>query len=305
MAVWKHDQSNKSRRRAVLRVLSLGFYGLSCSLPDVLAKGLSPFTGAQAIDPDDRDFWNGKFSAPEAKFNHQPSGLLVEAVRDRKPGAALDLGMGEGRNAIYLAQQGWQVTGVDLSDVAVAQAREHAAKLGVKINTVIDGLDHYDFGETQWDLIVLFYMHVWYTDARPRSSQRIRAALKPGGLLAIEGFAGTETYQFHPNELLRDFADLTILRYEDVHSEADWAPGKRSHIIRLVAEKALQPKAQSGVEDAVAVTLNLESVRVLRQPASIRQTSPPPVRSPLDPEPNAPGLARERGAFFGLTKLVL
>jgi SAM-dependent methyltransferase len=242
MAIWKDDQAANSRRRAVLRVLSLGFYWLSCSLREGCSKGLGPLPGPQAIDPEDRDFWNGKFSTPETKFNHAPSGLLVEAVRDRKPGAALDLGMGEGRNAIYLAQKGWQVTGVDLSDVAVAQAREHAAKLGVKINTVIDGLDHYEFGETRWDLIVLFYLHAWYSDARPRSSQRIFRALKPGGLLVIEGFAGTETYQFHPDELLRDFADLTILRYEDVSSEADWVPGKQSHIIRLVAEKAPQPR---------------------------------------------------------------
>ena len=224
--------------------IALGFltYLPSRSLPELLAKGslaLSPPTVSQVIDPDDRDFWNGKFSTSETKFNHQPSRLLVDAIRDREPGLALDLGMGEGRNAIYLAQQRWQVTGVDLSDVAVGQAKEHAQKLGVKVNAVIDGLDHYDLGQNRWNLIVLFYMHAWYNDARPRSSQRIRDALKPGGLLVIEGFAGAEKFTFHPNELLRDFDDLTILRYEDVKGEADWAPNRKSHIIRLVAEKAM------------------------------------------------------------------
>jgi SAM-dependent methyltransferase len=192
---------------------------------------------SQVVDPRDRDFWNGKYSDPKFEFNHQPSRLLVEAVRGRHPGLAIDLGMGEGRNAIYLAQQGWQVTGVDLSDVAVAQAKRHAAQVGIKLDAVIDGLDHYDFGRGRWDLITLFYMHAWYHGAKPRAVERLRNALKPGGLLVIEGFAGNEKYMFQPNELPRDFGDLRILRYEDVREEADWAPGSKSHIVRLVAEK--------------------------------------------------------------------
>jgi SAM-dependent methyltransferase len=193
---------------------------------------------AQAIDPRDRDFWNGKFGDPSTEFNRQPSKLLVDAIRDRKPGKAIDLGMGEGRNAIFLAQHGWQTTGVDLADVAVAQARKRALALGVKLDAVVDGLDHFEFGKNRWDLITLFYMHAWYHGAKPASARRIREALKPGGLLVIEGFAGKESFMFQPNELLRDFSNLRILRYEDLEGEADWAPGQKSHIIRLVAEKA-------------------------------------------------------------------
>jgi len=192
---------------------------------------------AQTTPTSDRDFWNSKFSDPNFQFNRRPSRLLVEAIRGRQPGLAIDLGMGEGRNAIYLAQQGWQVTGVDLSDVAVTQAKTRAAQMGVKLNAVIDDLDHYDFGLNRWDLIILFYMHAWYHGAKPRSVQRLHDALKPGGLLVIEGFAGSEEFEFHPNELLRDFGDLKILRYEDVQDEADWDPGRKSNLIRLVAEK--------------------------------------------------------------------
>ena len=203
---------------------------LCCAIGGTLATG-------QTIDPRDRDFWNGKFSDPKFEFNRQPSRLLVDAVEGRHPGDALDLGMGEGRNAIYLAQRGWRVTGVDLSDVAVAQAKKRAAGLGVRLDTTIDDLDHYDFGRGRWDLITLFYMHAWLRGARPRSVERVRDALRPGGLLVIEGFAGNEGYMFQTNELLRDFGDMKILRYEDTQAEADWAPGHKSHIIRLVAEK--------------------------------------------------------------------
>jgi SAM-dependent methyltransferase len=192
---------------------------------------------SQAVDPRDRDFWNGKYNDPKFDFNHRPSRLLVEAIAGRHPGDAIDLGMGEGRNAIYLAQQGWQVTGVDLSDVGVAQAKKRAAELGVKLNTTVDDLDHYDIGRARWDLITLFYMHAWYHGGKPPVAQRLHAALKPGGLLVVEGFAGDEKFVFQTNELLRDFGDLKILRYEDVQEEADWAPGHKSHIIRMVAEK--------------------------------------------------------------------
>jgi len=191
----------------------------------------------QAVDTSDRDYWNSKFKDPNTQFNRQPSQLLVDVVRNRKPGLAIDLGMGEGRNAIYLAQHGWQVTGVDLSDVAVAQAKKRAAALQVNLTAVVDGLDHYDFGKDKWDLIALFYLHAWYHNVKPESVQRLFNALKPGGVLVIEGFAGKESFLFQPNELLRDFSQLRILRYEDVEDEADWAPSRRSHLIRFVGEK--------------------------------------------------------------------
>lgn len=203
-----------------------------------LFLSLTFLANAQAVDPRDRDFWNGKFNDPKTQFNRQPSRLLVDAIRGRQPGRALDLGMGEGRNTIYLAQQGWQTTGVDLSDVAVGQAKARAAQLHLNLTAIVDDLDRYDFGKGQWDLITLFYMHAWYHGAKPPAPARLLAALKPGGLLVVEGFAGPEKYMFQPNELLRDLADLRVLRYEDVQDEADWSPGQRSHIIRFVGEKA-------------------------------------------------------------------
>lgn len=192
---------------------------------------------AQSIDPRDRDFWNGKFNDPKTQFKREPSRLLIDATRDRKPGSAIDLGMGEGRNAIYLAQHGWQVTGVDLADAGVAQAKTRAAELHVNLTAVVDSLDHYDLGKHRWDLIAMFYVHAWYHGAKSANMARLKEALKPGGLLVVEGFAGPERYMFQMNELLQDFPEMRVLRYEDLQAEAEWAPGKSSHIVRLIAER--------------------------------------------------------------------
>lgn len=192
---------------------------------------------SQDIDARDRAFWNGKFSNSRTSFNRSVSRLLVEAIRGCKPGSAVDLGMGQGRNAIYLAQQGWQITGVDLSDVAVRQANQRARELGLRLNGIVDSLDHFDIGKSRWDLITLFYVHAWYNGTRPASTRRIVRGLRPGGLVVMEGFAGKESFMFQPDELPRDFSGLKILRHEDVQGEADWAPGRKSHIIRFAAAK--------------------------------------------------------------------
>jgi len=121
----------------------------------------------QTVDPRDQGFWNKKFADPKTGFKREPSPLLVDAIHGRRPGRALDLGMGEGRNTIYLAEQGRQSRGVDLSDVAVAQARTRASQLHMAITGIADDLTHYELGRGQWDLIAAFYMHAWYNGTRP------------------------------------------------------------------------------------------------------------------------------------------
>lgn len=204
---------------------------LHCLLP---VAAIALIVGAQTADQ--REAWNRRYSDQKAPFIRSPSRLLAVALANRMPGTAIDLGMGEGRNAIFLAQQGWRVTGVDWSDVGVEQAKKRAAELGVPLVAVVEDLDRYDFGRERWDLITLFYMHFWYHRSKLDNARRLRDALKPGGLLVIEGFAGGEV-GYQTNELLRTFDDLKILRYEDVMDEADWAPGEKSQVVRFVGEK--------------------------------------------------------------------
>ena len=96
-------------------------------------------------EPEARDYYGAYASGGESVFNHNPNAFLVECVRNRKPGKALDVGMGSGRNALYLASHGWDVTGFDIADVGVVQARKKAKKLGVRLNALVKSDSDFDF----------------------------------------------------------------------------------------------------------------------------------------------------------------
>jgi SAM-dependent methyltransferase len=116
---------------------------------------------------------------------NSPNAFLAETVSTLRPGKALDLGMGEGRNTIFLAQQGWDVLGLDLSDVGIAHANDRARNLGVRINARVQDVDSFDFGTNQWDLICLLYFVL--SERQESLYQRITTSLKPGGLVIVEG----------------------------------------------------------------------------------------------------------------------
>lgn len=172
-------------------------------------------------------------------FSLKPNAFLAGMVRNRKAGTALDVGMGQGRNAIFLAQQGWNVTGFDPADEGVRQARAEANRLGLKIRTEVNTFEKFDFGENRWDLIVLTY------EPTRAIAPKVVRALKPGGAVVVEDRhldtrrvwpAGT----FADNELLSLFASLRILRYEDVWARPDWSASKvDERLVRLLAEKPL------------------------------------------------------------------
>src|SRR4029077_6412275 len=123
-------------------------------------------------------------------------------------------GMGQGRNSLFLAALGWEVTGFDISDVGVKQAQAEAAKRGLKIDAKVGDVDKFDYGKERYDLIVGMYMHEYLT----RNAGKVVAALKPGGMLVVEGIhrdIGKDSLQGKPygytnNELAKVFGALRI-----------------------------------------------------------------------------------------------
>jgi len=178
--------------------------------------------------------WNQVYLREPHLYTQDANALLVGVVRDLPPGRALDIGMGQGRNALYLARLGWDVTGIDVSVEGVRQ-------VGEGVRAIHASVEEFDLGCGQWDLILGMYVH----GVLLRESRRIVAALKPGGLLVVEGFhrdvmkEGIEGLTggllgYTSNALLRRYLDLTVLRYEETRGLADWrridAP-----LVRMVA----------------------------------------------------------------------
>jgi SAM-dependent methyltransferase len=184
--------------------------------------------------------WNRILTAEKPAFNPNPNAFLVEILKGRRPGRALDVGMGQGRNALYLAGQGWDVTGFDPAERAVDVARAEAKRRNLRLTARVVGSEDFEWGKDAWDVIVLSYVTV-----RPYV-KHITGSLAPGGLVVLEAFHRDSTKKnaigggvvYDSNELLRLFDDLRIIRYEDVEAESDFGPrGERNRVVRLAAQK--------------------------------------------------------------------
>ena len=133
-----------------------------------------------------REDWDRRYAEVENLWAARPNRFLVAEVSELPPGRALDLASGEGQNAIWLASLGWDVTGVDYSEVAVAKARARAERDGVGARFVCADLVTYVPERGVFDLVLLLYLHI------PRDERRIvlkRAAdaLAPGGTVLLIG----------------------------------------------------------------------------------------------------------------------
>jgi len=174
-------------------------------------------------------------------FTSTPSVFMMESTKGLKPGKALDVGAGEGRNAVWLAQQGWDVTGIDISRVGLAVAEANAEKAGTRIKTVKATYLDFDFGTEQWDLIVMILS--WAPVSDPAFVAQLSASLRPGGVVVFEHVLETEKQSFPayvhglpPNALLTHFKDFHIQKYEEGVWPGDWG-GPPAELVRLIALK--------------------------------------------------------------------
>ena len=160
-----------------------------------------------------------------------PSSALRDFVKGRAPGRALDCGMGSGRNAVLLASMGWQVTGLDLSDTAVEQARALAARAGVGIQAVQSTYAGFAWGKEQWDLIVNVDAQDGFgTPNWPASSTFFSAplvdSLTPRGVLYVEAHINADGVN-RLGGLGRLFPALRVLK-EEVINDPVWEEHSKS-----------------------------------------------------------------------------
>ena len=140
--------------------------------------------------PHDQAFWDERYRTRPSLWSGQPNLRLTEETVDLAPGAALDVGCGEGADSIWLASRAWYVTGIDLSTVALGRAAANAALAGVEIAERITW-QHADLtswvpGAGVYDLVSAQYMHL-PAALRDPVFRRLATAVAPGGTLLVVG----------------------------------------------------------------------------------------------------------------------
>lgn len=132
--------------------------------------------------------WDQRYAGEEYVYGRQPNDFLANVIRSLDTGGrALCLAEGEGRNAVFLAEQGYRVHAVDASAVGLAKAERLARERGVEIRTEVADLDGYRIEPGAWDLIVSVFCHL-PASARRALHREVVAGLRPGGLFVLEAY---------------------------------------------------------------------------------------------------------------------
>ena len=198
----------------------------------------------QRSDPSRRALWDERHAARQPIESFEPDPTLVDEIGSLRPGRALDLGAGDGRNAIWLAIQGWQVTAVDFSQVALDRGRALATASGVRVEWQLADLLEWSPGASRFDLVTLFFIHL-PSDERRDVYARAAAAVAPGGTLLIVGHDRTNlvdgvggpqdpTVLFTPGEIAADLAGFRVDRADVARRRVLDGDGPIDAIVRAV-----------------------------------------------------------------------
>jgi tellurite methyltransferase len=192
---------------------------------------LNKLSGEISTPFDNKTLWDKRYSKRSYVYGKSPAKFLAENFDYLKPESnILDMGMGEGRNAVFLAQKGHKVTGIDISSVAIKKSQILAKEFGVKIKTVVGTLNKYKIKDQTFDVIICFY----FVDRD--LNEKIKKWLKPGGILIYEAHTLNEynlknskgdnkNYYLKPQELLSMFPQMKILKYEEPLHESEYRAG--------------------------------------------------------------------------------
>ncbi len=134
--------------------------------------------------PESAAEWDQRYAGPDRIWSGQPNGALVSEVAGLRPGRALDIGCGEGADAVWLSAQGWDVTALDVSQVALDRARAHAAAAGVEVTWLHSGVLDADLPGGGFDLVTAQYPALRRTPGDD-AERALIGAVAPGGTLLV------------------------------------------------------------------------------------------------------------------------
>lgn len=186
-------------------------------------------------------FWDERYRERGGIPESGPAAFLIENLGLLPAGGrALDIAMGAGRNALLLAERGYDVTGIDVSPVAVERCRQAASQRGLRVDAICADMESYTLPEAEYDIVLNFYY--LQRDLCPA----IERALRPGGTLVFETFTteqrrfgwgpSQDEYLLRPGELRELFPLLEMLVYREAVTESERG---RKAVAWLVARKPL------------------------------------------------------------------
>lgn len=192
--------------------------------------------------------WDTRYAATDTMWSREPNVFLAPHVERLTPGRALDLGCGEGRNALWLAEQGWTVTAVDFSEVAVDRGREWASRRGLEVDFHVADVIGYSPDPSSFDLVILFYLQLPHDEVRRILGHAVEA-LAPGGWLLVvahdldnleHGVGGPPTADvLYTTDLVVDAIDgLGIVEAGPVERAVSTTEGDRTAIDTLVLARS-------------------------------------------------------------------
>jgi SAM-dependent methyltransferase len=218
----------------------------------ITVKGQEKDSIQQAREEERKD-WNNTLINSKL-FTRERNSFLMQAIRNLPPGKALDVAMGEGRNTLLLARNGWETTGFDIADVAMDSARARAIRENLKITTIVASRDEFDFGTDKWDLIAVLYSDIICGGCCAYDQafiSTIKRALKPGGRIVYEWFTregmlkvqpdvkeeGLESWGCKENAIRDAFLNIggfEIIHYSEEFGIPDWDPSSKFEPIELI-----------------------------------------------------------------------
>jgi len=131
--------------------------------------------------------WDERYALEGFAFGTEPNDFLRQEAHRIPPGRVLCLGEGEGRNSVFLAEQGYEVVGVDRSQVGMDKAQALAQERGVFIETVVSSIEDFDLNEGEWQGIISIFFHL-PPELRKKVNESVVKGLAPGGILIFEAY---------------------------------------------------------------------------------------------------------------------
>jgi len=198
-------------------------------------------------DQVDSQQWDERYSGTEFEWTTRPNQFVAAELADLPPGRALDLAAGEGRNTVWLAERGWQVTAVDFSRVGLEKGRKLSAARGVdeaQVDWIVADLRDFEPDRDFYDLVLIAYLQV-SNELRATVMARAAAALAPGGTAFVvghdltnlsEGTGGPQDPDvlYTPEAVRAELPGLRVVRAERVHRTVERDGGPATAIDTLV-----------------------------------------------------------------------